>query len=65
VVDAPGLINALGDFDLDPCAQVARPWDTAKQHFTIEDNGLLKPWDSRVWLNPHYRYQSADQYLRG
>lgn len=50
----PELIKALGDFDLDPCSPVKRPWDTAKTHFTIEDDGLSKPWFGRVWLNPPY-----------
>lgn len=50
----PKLIKALGEFDLDPCAPVVRPWPTAKEHFTIEDNGLIKPWRGRVWLNPPY-----------
>lgn len=48
------VLNALGHFDLDPCAPVVRPWPTAKQHFSIEDNGLLQPWHGRVWLNPPY-----------
>jgi hypothetical protein len=26
----------------------------AKNHFTIEDNGLQKDWFGRVWLNPPY-----------
>jgi hypothetical protein len=26
----------------------------AKMHYTIDDNGLLKPWQGRVWLNPPY-----------
>lgn len=42
------------EFDMDPCAPLDRPWDTAKQHYTIVDNGLLKPWHGRVWLNPPY-----------
>jgi len=48
------IINALGEFDLDPCASVIRPWDTAKKHYTIEDNGLIKRWHGRIWLNPPY-----------
>lgn len=36
------LIQALGEFDLDPCAPIKRPWDMAKNHFTVEDNGLEK-----------------------
>lgn len=49
-------IRALGPFDLDPCAPVKRPWPTAAQHFTIEDDGLRQPWpaDDIVWCNPPY-----------
>jgi len=50
----PEIIRALGEFDLDPCAPIKRPWDMAKEHYTIEDNGLLKPWHGRVWCNPPY-----------
>lgn len=52
----PDLLAALGDFDLDPCAPSAarRPWDTAAEHYSIEDDGLSKPWAGRVWLNPPY-----------
>lgn len=50
----PWIINSLGDFDLDPCAPIVRPWPMAKEHYTIEDNGLMKPWRGRVWLNPPY-----------
>jgi len=28
--------------------------DMAKEHYTIADNGLLKPWHGRVWFNPPY-----------
>ncbi|MFA5942300.1 MAG: DNA N-6-adenine-methyltransferase [Candidatus Paceibacterota bacterium] len=50
----PEIINALGNFDLDPCAPVIRPWDMAKTHYTICDDGLSKPWHGRVWCNPPY-----------
>lgn len=50
----PYILKALGAFDLDPCAPVVRPWPMAANHFTIHDNGLLKPWAGRVWLNPPY-----------
>ena len=50
----PEIIKALGEFDLDPCAPVKRPWPTAEKHYTIQDNGLLKPWQGRVWCNPPY-----------
>lgn len=50
----PPLIKALGAFDLDPCAPIVRPWPMAVKHFTREDDGLVKPWHGRVWLNPPY-----------
>lgn len=52
------IIKALGPFDLDPCAPVNRPWDTAKVHYTVKDDGLSKPWHGRVWCNPPFnRYE--------
>jgi len=50
----PGIIAALGPFDLDPCAPIKRPWDTALHHYTVIDNGLSLPWEGRVWCNPPY-----------
>ena len=54
----PPVLEALGgweSFDLDPCAVMApRPWPTARQHFTLADNGLMQPWHGRVWCNPPY-----------
>ena len=53
----PGIIRALGgpeSFDLDPCAPISRPWDMAREHYTIADNGLSKPWQGRLWFNPPY-----------
>lgn len=56
----PRLIKALGDFDLDPCAPILRPWPTAKKHFTVEDDGLVLPWTGRVFLNPPYGLEAAN-----
>ena len=51
----PHVLAALGHFDLDPCACTdPRPWPTADRHFTRVDNGLLKEWRGRVFLNPPY-----------
>lgn len=54
----PEIISSLGEFDLDPCSPINRPWDTAKHHYTEVDNGLEQPWFGRVWHNPPY-----DQYV--
>ncbi len=48
------VLDALGPFDLDPCSPIDRPWPTARHHYTVEDNGLLRSWEGRVWLNPPY-----------
>lgn len=51
----PEIIQAVGPFDLDPCSPINRPWDTARFHFTIEDNGLSQDWSNAfVWMNPPY-----------
>lgn len=50
------VLDALGPFDLDPCAapDPAR-WPTARRHLTYRDDGLRTGWgDGRVWLNPPY-----------
>lgn len=31
----PEILRALGAFDLDPCAPVVRPWETAAKHYTV------------------------------
>ena len=51
----PYIIQALGSFDLDPCAAPdPRPWPTAGTHWERADNSLNRPWFGRVWLNPPY-----------
>lgn len=50
----PEIIDALGPFDLDPCAAVGQPWDTATRHLTIEDDGLAHDWHGFVWCNPPF-----------
>ena len=60
----PGIIQALGTFDLDPCAPIKRPWDTAANHYTIMDDGLSKPWHGRVYCNPPYGLETAKWLAR-
>lgn len=59
----PEVLAALGAFDLDPCAPIIRPWDTASKHYTIEDDGLMKKWHGRVWCNPPFGTEAV-KWLR-
>lgn len=55
----PEIIKALGEFNLDPCAPINRPWEIADKHYTIEDDGLKQLWEGRVWCNPPYGLEAA------
>lgn len=48
------IIEALGEFDLDPCAPMHPLWPTAKTMYNKQDNGLIQNWGGRIWLNPPY-----------
>lgn len=58
------IIDALGEFDLDPCAPVNPLWDTAKHHYNKNDDGLSKEWHGRVWLNPPYSRPLIEQFVK-
>lgn len=58
------IIIALGRFDLDPCAPIAPLWQTATRMYNKTDNGLVKPWIGRVWLNPPYSRPLIEQFIR-
>lgn len=59
----PEIVHKLGAFDLDPCSPVVRPWDTAANHYNVNDDGLAQPWHGRVWLNPPFG-REAVKWLR-
>lgn len=54
------LIDRFGPFDLDPCASLTQPWPCATRQYTVNDNGLIRPWDGLVWLNPPYGRRTTD-----
>ncbi len=62
----PHVHEAVGgapSFDLDPASPVDRPWPTARAHYTEADNGLLLPWEGRVWLNPPYSNPLLSRFM--
>lgn len=55
VVTPSWVFDALGiGFDLDPCGVVGGDSVPATRRFTIEDDGLSKQWEGRVWMNPPF-----------
>ena len=50
----PYIIDALGKFDLDPCAALGDPLRCATTFYTKPADGLSQTWTGRVWLNPPY-----------
>jgi hypothetical protein len=56
----PEILDALGPFDMDPCAAPEpRPWATAHQHITLPTDGLNEAWSGRVWCNPPFGKHTA------
>lgn len=58
------IIDALGKFDLDPCAPIIPLWKTADIMYNKKDNGLLKEWKGRVWLNPPYSRPLIENFVK-
>lgn len=56
------LLEALGPFDLDPCACPGRP--IAPKEYFEADNGLYQPWEGLVWCNPPYGVCTGDWVTR-
>lgn len=52
----PEILNRVYqvmEIDLDP-ASPAVPTVKARKHYTKEQNGLTKPWEGNIYLNPPY-----------
>lgn len=41
------IIDALGEFDLDPCAPMRPLWRTARVMYNKEQDGLKQKWEGR------------------
>ena len=47
------VVQVLGEIDLDPCADDGKHI-SCKRHYTKDDDGLIKEWEGRVFMNPPY-----------
>ncbi len=48
------IVQALGHFDLDPCAAELNPFWIAAKSYTLADDGLRSAWTGRVFMNPPF-----------
>lgn len=59
------IIEALGEFDLDPCASLGEgQMTTAKRMIRLPEDGLEAAWNGRVWLNPPYSRFAIGRWLQ-
>lgn len=55
--------QVLGDFDLDPASSdIANKVVKAENFFSEQDNGLIREWGGRVWLNPPYAQPAISMF---
>jgi hypothetical protein len=51
----PEIFTALAmTFDLDPCSPGPQHWVPAACVYTKADDGLMRPWDGLVFMNPPF-----------
>lgn len=63
ILDA--VIACMDAIDLDPCSNSREiPNVPAARHYTAQDNGLLRPWVGRVFLNPPFGYEVEDWFSK-
>lgn len=58
------IIDALGPFDLDPCAPLYPLWRTATIMYDKHIDGLSREWKGRVWLNPPYSRPLIERFVK-
>jgi len=56
--------EAMGSIDLDPASsKVAQKNVRAAKYYTAKQDGLTKPWDGNVWLNPPYSRELIAEFI--
>lgn len=56
--------EVMGGIDLDPASSdTAQEAIKATAYFTAKTNGLDKPWNGRIWLNPPFSMPLIEQFV--
>ena len=56
--------NVMGGIDLDPAtSEIAQRTVQAAACYTREDDGLVREWHGRIWLNPPYEKGLIDKFV--
>lgn len=57
------ITDALGAFDLDPCAPLYQHRHIAEREFTLNEDGLKRPLVGRVWCNPPFTHPECRKFV--
>ena len=57
------VVEVLGEIEVDPAADPKKRVP-ARNHFTLEDDGLAHPWSGTVYLNPPYSGRSIAPWVK-
>jgi len=62
----PEIIQSLSEFDLDPATSLEayRINRSARNYYTVKEDGLKQVWKDRIWLNPPYSYPLMQDFLK-